>query len=101
MATIAVPSPDMLLERVDTLQQETKESLNAIYLEYHLQDAHESLKDLPKPVLLQLFLAQDLRRAIREKACESFFEWDAIDQAVGGKDEPLGKPYSELRCDAA
>ena len=86
-------SPEALIERVQILQQETRQSLNTIYLDYHLEDVNDAVRNLPKPLLLQLFLAQDLRRAIREKACESFFEWDAIDQAVGGKDVPLGSTY--------
>ncbi|KAI6003806.1 hypothetical protein EDD15DRAFT_2360083 [Pisolithus albus] len=35
-------------------------------------------------------MARDLKINIRKRAIGSFFEWDKLDRAVGGKDKPLG-----------
>ncbi|KAI0259639.1 hypothetical protein BC834DRAFT_833182, partial [Gloeopeniophorella convolvens] len=40
--------------------------------------------------LRTLFMARDLKVNLRKRAVASFFEWDRLDQAVGGRAEPLG-----------
>ncbi|KAF9006921.1 hypothetical protein BDQ17DRAFT_1324214 [Cyathus striatus] len=43
-------------------------------------------------------MARDLKINIRKRAVGSFFEWDRLDQATGGKDKPLGtKLYQDTR----
>ena len=37
-----------------------------------------------------LFLARDIKINIRKRAIASFFEWDKLDSAVGGKANPIG-----------
>ena len=38
-----------------------------------------------------LLLARDLKINIRKRAIGSFFEWDKLDRAVGGKQKALGR----------
>ena len=40
--------------------------------------------------LRTLLLARDLKINIRRMAVESFFEWERLDQAVGGRHQALG-----------
>jgi hypothetical protein len=42
-----------------------------------------------------LLIARDLKINIRKRAIASFFEWDKLDRAVGGKANPLGM-YSNV-----
>jgi hypothetical protein len=38
-----------------------------------------------------LLMARDLKINIRKRAIGSFFEWEKLDRAVGGRDGTLGK----------
>jgi len=40
-----------------------------------------------------LLLARDLKINIRKRAIASFFEWERLDQAAGGRAQPLGLSF--------
>ncbi|KAI6024283.1 hypothetical protein EDC04DRAFT_2869501 [Pisolithus marmoratus] len=45
-------------------------------------------------------MAHDLKINIHKQAIGSFFEWDKLDHAVGGKDKPLGTKLHQQTCKA-
>ena len=44
-----------------------------------------------------LLFARDLKINIRKRAVASFFEWDRLDSAMGGKSHPLGSEWLTYR----
>ena len=64
---------------------------NALNFEKDLPE----LKHLPVTFVQTLILAKDLKKKIREKVISCRFEWDQLDRAVAGADQPLG---TFVRC---
>ena len=61
-----------------------------LYLSLNVHDHFPELKDISLEFVQILLMACDLKMNIRKKAIGTFFEWDKLDRAVGGKDKPLG-----------
>ncbi|KIM60892.1 hypothetical protein SCLCIDRAFT_26247 [Scleroderma citrinum Foug A] len=72
-------SHDRLLTKVDTL-----------YASLNIQDRFPELHGVNLEFICTLLLARDLKINIRKRAIGSFFEWDKLDRAVGGKQKTLG-----------
>lgn len=68
-----------LMTKVDTL-----------YASLNVQDQYPELDGIGFDFVRVLLLARDLKINIRKRAIGSFFEWDKLDQAVGGGQKPLG-----------
>ena len=66
------------------LQEESDASLN-------VHDSYPELQGMSLEFVRTLLLARDLKINIRKRAIASFFEWDKLDGAMGGKANPLGK----------
>ena len=62
----------------------------ALYSSLNVHDRIPELKDVSLEFVQILLMARDLKINIRKRAVGSFFEWDKLDHAVGGKDKPLG-----------
>jgi len=62
----------------------------ALYSSLNVHDRIPELKDVSLEFVRILLMARDLKINIRKRAVGSFFEWDKLDRAVGGKDKPLG-----------
>lgn len=76
------------LERTHTRLMSKVDSL---YASLNVQDIFPELEGIPFEFVRVLLLARDLKINIRKRAIGSFFEWDKLDQAVGGGQKPLGK----------
>ncbi|KAJ2911476.1 hypothetical protein MD484_g8939, partial [Candolleomyces efflorescens] len=61
-----------------------------LYLSLNILDSFPSLKDLPFAVVHKLLLARDLKINVRKWAIGSFFEYDKLEQAAGGRAQALG-----------
>ncbi|KII83206.1 hypothetical protein PLICRDRAFT_58527 [Plicaturopsis crispa FD-325 SS-3] len=68
-----------LLTRVDTL-----------YASLNVEELYPDLVGIDFASVRTLLLARDLKINIRNRAIASFLEWDRLDQAVGGRNNPLG-----------
>ena len=75
-------SHDRLLTKVDTL-----------YASLNIQDRFPELHGVNLEFICTLLLARDLKINIRKRAIGSFFEWDKLDHAVGGKQKTLGQVH--------
>jgi len=62
----------------------------ALYSSLNVHDRIPELKDVSLEFVQILLMARDLKINIRKRVVGSFFEWDKLDRAVGGKDKPLG-----------
>ena len=71
---------DRLLTKVDTL-----------YASLNVQNRFPELHGVNLEFVRTLLLARDLKINIRKRAIGSFFEWDKLDRAVGGKQKALGQ----------
>ncbi|KIK15530.1 hypothetical protein PISMIDRAFT_16447 [Pisolithus microcarpus 441] len=62
----------------------------ALYSSLNVHDQFPELTNVSLDFVRTLLMARDLKINIRKRAISSFFEWDKLDRAVGGKDKPLG-----------
>jgi len=75
-------SHDRLLTKVDVL-----------YTSLNIQDRFPELHGVNLEFVHTLLLARDLKINIWKRAIGSFFEWDKLDRAVGGKQKALGQVH--------
>lgn len=67
------------------------EKVDKLFTSLRIPETYPSLDGLNFEFVQALLQARDLKVNIRKRANESFFEYDRLDQAVGGKANPLGK----------
>lgn len=74
--------------------QSTHETLSsqaeALYASLNIHDSFPELRGLPLEFVRTLIIMRDLKMNIRDRAIESFYEWETLDRAVAGRREPLG-----------
>ena len=61
-----------------------------LYSSLNVHDHFPKLTSVSLDFVWTLLMARNSKINIRKKAVGSFFEWDKLDCAVGGKDKPLG-----------
>ncbi|PPR06800.1 hypothetical protein CVT26_003865 [Gymnopilus dilepis] len=71
-------------------QYELIDDLEGLYGSLNIQDSFPDLHGVELEFVRVLLLARDQKIAIRKQAIGSFFEWDRLDQAVGGRNQALG-----------
>lgn len=72
-------------------QQRLQEESERLYASLNIHDSYPELQGMSLEFVRTLLLARDLKINIRKCAVASFFEWDRLDSAMGGKSNPLGK----------
>ena len=65
--------------------------VDELYASLDVVNEFPQLHGISLKFLRTLLLARDLKMKIRTKAVGSFFEWERLDRAVGGRNIPLGK----------
>lgn len=65
--------------------------VEALYVSLNIHDSYPNLRGASLDFVQTLLMARDLKINIRKQAIGSFFEWDRLDQAVGGQNLALGK----------
>ncbi|PPQ96513.1 hypothetical protein CVT26_010429 [Gymnopilus dilepis] len=71
-------------------QEELIDDLEELYSSLEIQDSFPDLEGVDLEFVRVLLLARDQKIVIRQRAIGSFFEWDRLDQAVGGRNQALG-----------
>jgi len=66
------------------------DKVDALYSSLNIQDRFPELDGINFQFVQTLLLAQDLKINIHKQAIGSFFEWDKLDCAIGGKQKALG-----------
>jgi hypothetical protein len=87
-------SPKNSLQMLETLQETHRcitGEVEGLYVSLNIPESYPDLKGASLEFVRTLILARDLKVNIRKRAIGSFFEWDRLDQAVGGRNQALGK----------
>lgn len=91
------------LERLTSMHETLKDEVDTLYKTLNIPHAIPDLGDVDITFIHTLFLARDLKINICKRVIGSFLEWDRLDQAVGGRGQPLGSImclnlYAPLTC---
>ena len=79
------------LDSMEHTHSRLLDKFEALYSSLNVQDKFPELEGVGLDFVRILLLARDLKINIRKRAIGSFFEWDKLDRAVGGKDKALGE----------
>lgn len=83
------------IQRLEHNHAHLIKNVETLYSSLNVHDSFPELKGLSLEFVRTLLMARDLKINIRKRAVASFFEWDRLDRAVGGKQNPLGKQAIE------
>jgi len=73
--------------------------VDALYESLNIQTIFPELDGISLDFIRTLLLARDLKINIHKRAIGSFFEWDKLDQAIGGAQKALGSSSTSFeRC---
>src|ERR1700722_16516320 len=80
-----------LLAGLDRTHARLKRKVDSLYSSLNVADVFPELQGIDFDFIQTLLMARDLKINIRKRAIGSFFEWDKLDQAAGGRQEALGR----------
>ena len=86
------------LDSLCRTQQRLKGKVESLYSTLNVPDMMPEFRNVDIQFVHTLFLARDLKMNIRKRAIGSFLEWERLDQAVGGKGQPLGNVVLLCEC---
>ncbi len=92
--TSAPEESKTLLKGLQDMYATFTNRVELLYVSLNMHDSYPDLKGASLDFVRTLLMARDLKINIRKRAIGSFFEWDRLDQAVGGRSQALGKFYS-------
>jgi hypothetical protein len=81
-----------ILKKLERSHDDLKEEVERLYASLNIHDSFPELQGINLDFVRTLLMARDLKINIRKRAIGSFFEWEKLDQAVGGREEALGRP---------
>lgn len=91
MSKSMIPSKSKdLLKSLQDSHAELTDKVEALYASLNIHESYPALKGVSLDFVRTLLMARDLKINIRKRAIGSFFEWDRLDQAVGGRHQALG-----------
>ncbi|KJA22000.1 hypothetical protein HYPSUDRAFT_67307 [Hypholoma sublateritium FD-334 SS-4] len=79
-----------LQSELEAVENAIQTKVDALFASLRIPETYPSLNGVNLEFIQALIQARDLKANIRKRANESFFEYDRLDQAVGGKANPLG-----------
>jgi len=92
--TLSQPStpstPTKILKGLEQMHDQLSDKVEELYVSLNIQESYPDLQGVGLDFVRILLMARDLKINIRKRAVGSFFEWDRLDQAVGGRSNPLG-----------
>lgn len=86
-------APEAALSALSTLERTHNrllKNVESLYTSLNIHESFPELNGLSLDFVRTLFMARDLKINIRKRAIACFFEWEKLDRAVGGKQNPLG-----------
>lgn len=72
------------------------QKVESLYSSLNVPEDFPELQGLPLEFVRTLLMARDLKINIRKRAIGSFFEWDKLNRAAGGRDQPLGMSFCRV-----
>ena len=87
-------NPEVLhfLESLRRTHEKTLSKVEGLYTSLNVGESFPEIEGLPLEYVRTLLLARDLKINIRKRAIGTFYEWNRLDRAAGGRDQPLGEP---------
>ena len=99
LATSATPEESKgILKGLLDMHATFSNEVEALYISLNIHDSYPDLKGASLEFVRTLLMAHDLKINIRKRAIGSFFEWDRLDQAVGGRNQALGRLSLIVTC---
>lgn len=71
-------------------QEEIQDKVEALYASLNVHESFPELDGVDFDFVRTLLMARDLKINIRKRAIGTFFEFDKLDQAAAGRNNPLG-----------
>lgn len=87
----APPSTFLAIKTLEKTHTRLLKDVESLYASLNVHDSFPELEGMSLDFVRTLFLARDIKINIRKRAIASFFEWDKLDSAVGGKANPIGE----------
>jgi len=81
------------LQSLECSHNQLLTKVDVLYTSLNIQDRFSELHGVNLEFVCTLLLACDLKINIQKQAIGSFFEWDKLDRAVGGKQKALGQVH--------
>ena len=78
------------MDGLDRTHKRLEKKVDNLYGSLNVHQLFPELDGIDFEFLQALLMARDLKINIRKRAIGSFFEWDKLDQAVGGHETALG-----------
>lgn len=94
---LAMPDSGTILQALEYLSTDLSQRAESLYSSLNVSDIFPELKDVHPDFVRTLVLTRDIKINVRKRVTAQLLEFDRIDQAAGGKDNPLGK-LSFLSC---
>jgi hypothetical protein len=85
------------LDGLARTHERLKNKVETLYSSLNIHTIPLALRAANPEFVRVLFMARDLKVNIRKRAIGSFFEWDRLDQAVGGHNQALGMCFGHLQ----
>ena len=76
---------------MEQTQQRLQEESERLYASLNIHDSYPKLQGMSLEFVRTLLLARNLKINIQKHTIASFFEWDKLNSAMGGKSNPLGE----------
>lgn len=88
----AAPSPHSLwiLANLQNHHKKLKDDIEDLYASLSVEDSYPELRGVDLEFVRMLLIARDVKINVRKRAVGSFFEWERLDRASGGRDQTLG-----------
>jgi hypothetical protein len=86
------------IDSLSRTQERLMGKIEDLYASLNIHSEFPELQDVPIEFVKLLLLARDLKINIRKRAIGAFFEFDKLDQAVGGRHQALGKSQDPSPC---
>jgi hypothetical protein len=78
------------MDDLEARQRQVVEKVEELYASLNVHETLPELKGIDAEFITTLFLARHLKMNIRMRAISSFFEWDKLNQAKGGREVAIG-----------
>ncbi|RDB15038.1 hypothetical protein Hypma_005430 [Hypsizygus marmoreus] len=79
-----------LLKDLQATHDDLQDQVEVLYASLNVHDSFPELQGIDLDFIRTLLMARDLKINIRKRAIGSFFEWDKLDQAAGGREQSIG-----------
>lgn len=81
----------VMIDSLERTHERLKDKVEALYASLNVHSSFPELANVDLEFVRTLLMARDLKINIRKRAVGSFFEWERLDQAVGGRAQTLGR----------